>query len=134
MLDLVGKDTEISLDIKRTMGAGDSVSSVLSMAHLWDMEELMGQMRESGHPIDTKYMEIAGTLFTSLLSRVAGEILYHSNRCDWMSVPPEKFREIIAVTAKKSLDLAADLWNQVDQKPTIAKEQEWDIDLAMWQL
>ncbi len=134
MLKIIGENEDIKLETTRTMGAGDSVSSVLSLVHLWDVDKMMSQMRSANHPITPKFIEIAGIIFTSLLSRFAGEILYHSNRCDWMSVPPEKFSDIIAVTAKKSLNLAAEIWNTVDQDPVAAREKDWNIDIAMWQL
>lgn len=134
MLRLVGDNDDISIHTKRTMGAGDSVASVLSMAHLWDVERMMGTLRQKQHPIDRKFIEIAAAVFVSLLSRFMGEILYHSDRCDWMSVPPARFPQIIHATAGKSLDLAADLWNKVDGRPRAVREGEWDIDVAVWQL
>lgn len=134
MLDIIGPNEEITIETKRTMGAGDAVSSVLSLAHLLDIEQMMGQLKSPQHPINAKFIEIAASIFVSLLSRFAGEILYHSNRCDWMSVPPEKFRDIITATARKGLGLAAEMWNRIDPKPTIAREPEWNIDVAVWQL
>lgn len=134
MFKIIGENEDIKMETKRTMGAGDSVSSVLSLVHLWDIDKVMSQMRSSSHPIDAKFIEISGIIFTSILSRFAGEILYHSSRCDWMSIPPDKFPDIISATAKKSLDLAACIWNSVDQKPTVACEPDWEIDIAMWQL
>lgn len=134
MLDIIGPSEEISINTKRTMGAGDAVASILSIAHLVDVEQLMGELKTPHHPISKKFIEIAASIFVSLLSRFAGEILYHTNRCDWMGVPPEKFRDIIAATARKSLDLAAETWNGIDQRPMVTREPEWDIDVAMWQL
>lgn len=134
MLDIIGPNEEVKLPIKRTMGAGDAVSSVLSLAHLLDIEQMMGQMKGHQHPINRKFIEVAASIFVGLLSRFAGEILYHTNRCDWLGVPPDKFRDIINATVQKSLDIAAGIWNSIDQKPTIAREPEWDIDIAMWQL
>ena len=134
MLNIIGDNDDIKPDKKHTMGAGDSVATILSMAHLWDMEKLIGNMRRKHHPIGSKFIETASMIFASLLSRFAGEILYHSDRCDWMSVPPDIFPQIMETTGRKSLDLASSLWNKVSGSPQVAREPEWDMDVALWQL
>lgn len=134
MLKIIGPNDDIKLSTKRTMGAGDSVASILSMVHLWDIEKVIGSMRTKQHPLNPKFIEMASAIFVSLMSRFAGEVLYHSNRCDWMSVPPDVFPQIVQKTAEKSLNLAADSWNKIDGDPEVMREPEWDIDVAMWQI
>ena len=134
MLNMIGHNEDIRLSTKRTMGAGDSVASILSMVHLWDIQKVIGNLRTKRHPLNPKFIEMASTIFVSLMSRFAGEMLYHSDRCDWMSVPPEIFPAVMRKTAEKSLNLAAESWNKIDRKPEVMREQDWDIDIAMWQL
>ncbi|HLC66303.1 MAG TPA: hypothetical protein VJK52_01545, partial [Candidatus Nanoarchaeia archaeon] len=134
MLKMVGENDDIKLSTKRTMGAGDSVASILSMVHLWDIQKVMGNLRTKQHPLSPKFVEMASTIFVSLMSRFAGEALYHSDRCDWMSIPPTVFPEIVKKTAEKSLNMAAESWNKIDNKPEIMRDPEWDIDVAMWQI
>lgn len=133
MLELIGENNDISADKMRTMGAGDSVASVLSAVHLWDTKEMLGRLRNKDrHPTDPKFLESASIVFVSLLTRYAGAILVHSDRCDWSSVPEESFRAIIAKTAQKSLDIAADNWRE--EGLVVTRDPEWDIDIAMWKL
>lgn len=133
MLSIVGDNEDINIQKKRTMGAGDSVASILSLTDLWDVNRLMQQHSKNRYPLDPKFFEVASMIFVSIFSRFAGEILYHSDRCDWSSIPPDRFPEIVLTTIEKSLRLAAETWNKTE-RPQAFREADWDIDLALWQL
>lgn len=134
MLALAGNHPDMSIDKHSTMGAGDSVASVISAVHLWNLEEMLGRLRqEDRHPLDAKFMEKASMIFTSLLGRFAGMILVHSDRCDWSCVSKEAFQNMILRTAEKSLDLAAACWSS-GEYIQVMKEPEWGIDIATWKL
>ena len=133
MLSLVGDNEDIDIKKKHTMGAGDSVASVLSLTQLWNLDRLMKEHSQNRYPLDPKFSEVASMIFVSLLSRFAGEILYHSDRCDWSSVPTDRFPQIVKTIIEKSLKLASDTWNKTEQTQ-VFREPDWDIDLALWQL
>ena len=130
---MLGKNTDIDINKQHTMGAGDSVATVLSLSHIWDLEEMMKRHAKKEHARDPRFFETAAMVFVSLMSRVAGDILYHSSRCDWSSIPPPVFRELVGKTAEKSLDKAMDLWKGLPS-PQSTKDPEWDICIAAWRL
>ncbi len=133
ILDMVGPNPDIDIRKQQTMGAGDSVATVLSLAHVWDVMEMLKQEAKPQHPLEDRFYEIASAIFVSLLSRVAGEVLYHSDCCDWSSVPAEAFHTIIHTTMQKSLDQATMFWRNIGA-PMQTRENDWDVDIAMWKL
>ncbi len=115
------------------MGAGDAVASVLALVRMWDLKAVMRKYaNKKRHPVADDFFETAAIVFVSLLSRYAGNVVYHSNRCDWLSVPQEAFPRILKSVAEKSLDAATALWGRT--LPQVTRETEWDIDVALWHL
>lgn len=133
ILSMIGNNDDIHIKHQLTMGAGDAVASVLSLTHLWDLQGAMRTFARKTDPLDARFIETASMIFVSLLSRVAGGVLYHSVRCDWSSIPKEAFAKIVQKTARKSLDLAGQTWKALPAITT-ARESDWDIDVAMWRL
>ncbi len=133
MLSTIGKNDDISLEKSYVMGAGDAVATVLSLAHLWDIPEMLRTHANKTHPLDARFIETASIIFVSLLSRFVGEMVFHSDRCDWTSVPQELFPDIVRRVAEKSLDAATHVWGRTE-KPQQVRENEWDMDIAIWEL
>lgn len=133
MLSVIGSNDDIAIDKQHVMGAGDAVASILSLTHLWDTEAVVRRYATSSCPLDDRFIETATMIFVSLLSRVAGEVVFHSDRCDWSSIPPDVFPHLIAKTAEKSLQSALHVWGR-NGAPQKTQEHEWEIDIALWQL
>lgn len=129
----LGGNSEIQLSKQHTMGAGDSVATVLSLSQIWDTEGMMRQFARKTDPLDPQFIETATIIFVSMLSRVAGELLFHSNKCDWSSVQKNEMQHYIQVTAAKSLDMAQSMWKGLPS-PQTARDADWNIDVAMWKM
>ena len=133
ILNIVGNNDDVRLSHQKVMGAGDSVATILSLSHIWDIPAYMNMHAKKNHPSDAKFIEVASMIFISLLSRCSGEILYHSLGCDWRSVPHGAFEHLVENAAKKSLEQAGNMWRNV-ARPHTVRESDWGIDIAMWEL
>ena len=134
LIRLVGRPAGLHAKTERSMGAGDSVGAILSLANIWDLEELLAQYASSnrrGSP-SKEYVRAAAVIFVSLLSRYIGECLYRTERCDMTDIPPENIRLLIDHAAKQALIAADDVWNVAPRpKGTVVAN---GIRLALWEL
>lgn len=133
MVSTIGKNADISLGKNYVMGAGDAVATILSLAHLWDIPTILRSHAKKHYSLDARFIETASIIFVSLLSRFVGEMVFHSDRCDWTSIPQELFPEIIQRVAEKSLNAASHVWGRTEI-PKQVRENEWDMDIALWKL
>jgi len=133
ILDIVGESETISLSHQKVMGSGDSVATILSLSHIWDIPEYMHMHAKKNHPSDPKFIDVASMIFLSLLSRCSGEILFHSLGCDWRSVSHQAFEHLVETVAKKSLNQATLIWRNI-AKPHTVQEPDWGINIAIWEL
>jgi hypothetical protein len=134
MIKLLGDpEKKINLAKEQTMGAGDSVATILSMAHIWDVQKYMESFRTKDQTMDERFITTASMIFISLISRYAGAMLFHSDKCDWSDIPEDKFPKILEETAKRAMKLAEGTWKNT-AKPTMAFEPDWNIRVALWEM
>lgn len=134
LLDLAGNPHGIHKETERSMGAGDAVGALLSLANAWDATELLGEyaVQAGRQTPDERYLHIAGIVFVSLLSRIFGEYLFHTERTDFTEIPAERIRHIVDFAAQQALLVADQVWN-AGPRPKVAKVEDLGIKVALWE-
>ena len=85
------------------------------------------------HLLDaTGVFQAAGMIFVSILSRIVGESLYRTEKCDLSDIPPANLRVLIDHAAGLALKAAEDVWN-VGPKPK-QSQVSGGIKVALWEL
>lgn len=134
LLRVAGDPPGVGMRIKKSMGAGDSLGALLSLANVWDTEEFIAQ-----HAAETCKKLLSGDqkraaaiLFISILNRYIGELLFHTEKCDLSDVAPAKLRDVVLYAADQAIRASGAVWN-VGQKPKVGAV-EGGMKVAIWEL
>lgn len=137
LLDTVGNPPGIQMGTALSMGAGDAVGTLLSLTNrVWDVEELMGEYAKKSqkhHSVDEHYLRVASMIFVSILSRILGEYVFHSEKTDFTDVPPGSLRNIVNYAAEQALAATEPVWH-VGPVPKQSAVEELGINVALWEL
>lgn len=128
-----GDPRTVVRDRKYEVGAGDAVATVVTLFNALSPRDLLVGHMQGREPEDHDLVELASTIFVSLLGRVVGSFLLHTKQTYWSNLSGQQFPRLLDETAKTSLDVARSVLRKL-YAPTIADVKKWGISVVVWKL
>ncbi|TSC58280.1 MAG: hypothetical protein Greene041619_711 [Candidatus Peregrinibacteria bacterium Greene0416_19] len=133
LIEEFGKPEEVDLGRLQTMGAGDAAASIVAIFNTIDPQSLIEPYLEGRLKTNAFFRHVAQTVFVSALSRIVGNFLVRTKRCQWLNVDHEKIADLFQAVAKESCAATHNIYGKMNPY-SFTELPRWGIKLVTWNL
>ena len=134
LLESFGDSSKIEWDRKYEVGAGDAAATIISIFDAIDPILFIGPFLEGRESEDRLLLELASTVYVSLLSRVAGSFLVRNQLTNWSNIQPDAFESLFDQVARESLEVSREMVRRVPSGPVLRPVEKWGIQVLIWRV
>ncbi len=131
LLDEFADPATTMRDRKNEVGAGDVVASCVALWNTVDPSEIVKSKMRGDQSRFAELVELSGTIFVSVLSRVLGNLLVRTQETHLSNISPEKFAALADAVAAEAVRLADRTWKDL-HKPAFGVIDRWGIKAVIW--
>lgn len=134
LLEEFGDSSQIDMDRRYEVGAGDAAATIFTLFESIDPLIFIEPFAEDREKTDQLLLDLASTIYVNVLARIAGNFLTRTQKTNWVNIAPDKFRPLFEEAAKESLEVARNTKARFQQGPVSHSLDRWGIQVLTWKL